>query len=159
MGLVIAPYLEVISPESQFTQIDHNHPRQIDPEPSQEPEKSRQNFEFQSLGLVSQLDSTNQNITFSIARLTALIVKILSDAKDPDFWKADRDFRLKSASSRASAVTHMDRSLESVKKYYTRKCVCNVSLGSESYWYFRKKLIEVRLKHYIIKMYIDYPLN
>ena len=111
---------EVISPESQFTQIDHNQPRRIDPEPSQEPEKSQQHFEFQSLGLESQLDSTNQNITFSLAQLTALIVKIISDAKDPDFWKADRDFRLKSASSRASAVADMDISLESVKKYYTK---------------------------------------
>ena len=99
------PNSEVISPESPFTPIDNNQPRQIDPEPSQEPEKSQQNFEFQYLGLVSQLDSTNQNITFSIAPLTALIVKILSDAKDPDFWKADRDFRLKSASSWASAVS------------------------------------------------------
>ena len=50
---------EVISPKSLITQIDHNQPRRIDPEPSQEPEKSQQNFEVQSSGPVSQLDSTN----------------------------------------------------------------------------------------------------
>ena len=43
------PNSEVISPESPFTPIDNNKPRQIDPEPSQEPEKSQQNFEFQYL--------------------------------------------------------------------------------------------------------------
>ena len=69
---------------------------------------------------MSHLDSTNPNITFSLAQLTALIVKIISDAKDPDFWKSDRDFRLMSTSSRASAVTDMDISLESVKKYYDK---------------------------------------
>ena len=37
---------EVISPESQITQIDHNQPRQIDPEPSQEPEKVSKILKF-----------------------------------------------------------------------------------------------------------------